>query len=49
MSMANLVGLRYLDISNTRKLEKMPPRIGNLVNLQTLSNLWWRKVIAHQG
>ncbi|XP_034705128.1 putative disease resistance protein At3g14460 [Vitis riparia] len=36
-SIGNLVDLRHLDITDAVKLEKMPPHIGNLVNLQTLS------------
>ena len=37
MSIRNLIGLQHLDITNTVKLKKMPPHIGNLVNLRTLS------------
>ena len=37
MSIRNLIDLQHLDITNTLKLKKMPPHIGNLVNLRTLS------------
>ena len=37
MSIRNLIDHQHLDITNTMKLKEMPPHIGNLVNLRTLS------------
>jgi Leucine-rich repeat (LRR) protein len=39
----NLVNLRHFNILNANKLEGMPPQIGKLTSLQTLSNLIVRK------
>ncbi|XP_062174887.1 putative disease resistance RPP13-like protein 1 [Alnus glutinosa] len=39
----NLVNLRHFNILNAYKLEGMPPQIGKLTSLQTLSNLIVRK------
>ncbi|XP_059433861.1 putative disease resistance RPP13-like protein 1 [Corylus avellana] len=38
-NLGNLVNLRHLNILNANKLEGMPPKIGKLTHLQTLSNL----------
>jgi hypothetical protein len=38
-NLGNLVNLRHLNILNANKLEGMPPQIGKLTHLQTLSNL----------
>ncbi|RVW26690.1 putative disease resistance RPP13-like protein 1 [Vitis vinifera] len=37
VGMGNLINLRHLDIAGTSQLEEMPPRMGSLTNLQTLS------------
>eukprot|EP00261_Vitis_vinifera_P032029 XP_019073272.1 PREDICTED: putative disease resistance RPP13-like protein 1 [Vitis vinifera] len=37
LSVGNLINLRHLDIAGTSQLEEMPPRMGCLTNLQTLS------------
>jgi len=42
-NLGNLVNLRHLNILNAKKLKGMPPQIGKLTSLQTLSNLIVRK------
>lgn len=42
-NLGNLVNLRHLNILHADKLEGMPPQIGKLTSLQTLSNLIVRK------
>ncbi|KAL6340027.1 hypothetical protein AAG906_038862 [Vitis piasezkii] len=39
----NLTNLRHLDISGSTMLEEMPPQVGSLVNLQTLSKFFLSK------
>ncbi|XP_028104719.1 putative disease resistance protein RGA3 [Camellia sinensis] len=35
----NLINLRHLDVTGANSLQEMPPKIGQLTSLQTLSNL----------
>ncbi|XP_034691091.1 putative disease resistance RPP13-like protein 1 [Vitis riparia] len=39
----NLTNFRHLDISGSTMLEEMPPQVGSLVNLQTLSKFFLSK------
>ncbi|KAJ9685387.1 hypothetical protein PVL29_017426 [Vitis rotundifolia] len=38
MNIGNLINLRHLNIEGSIQLKEMPPRVGDLINLQTLSN-----------
>ena len=43
MSIINLINLRHLDIRGSTMLKKMPPKVGKLINLQTLNKYFLSK------